>query len=93
MNHIELKHFFESRIAEYSKLASRINSLKERLNEVKKMPDDSLIQINMSTTVFSVSKETAIGIINDQIEVEKAYGILMKRRFMRAVAIINGEEY
>lgn len=92
MNRRELKLFFDDKLRQYSEIYSREQSLREKLCQIRTMPDDSLIQMNLGTCVFSVPKEQAVNLLYGQIEVECKYDLLMHERFMKAVGIINGEE-
>ena len=91
MNHIELKDFFNGRVNEYAKIETRIAMINERIKEVVNMEDDSMIQLNMSLTIFSVSKLTALSLLREALDVENNYLRLMYDRFDSAVGIINGD--
>lgn len=92
MNHNEIHNYFAKKIGEYSKIASRVDELRRKLGQVRSMEDDSMIQLNMGISVFSVSKASATSILIEAINVEEQYARLMHDRFMDAIAIINGED-
>ena len=92
MNHNEFKIFFDKKLAEFSKISSRIGELKRKLGEVRSMEDDSMIQLNMGIAIFSVSKDSATKILIEAINVEEQYHRIMHDRFSDAVAIVNGED-
>lgn len=91
MNHVELKDFFNGRVNEYAKIETRIAMINDRIKEVVNMEDDSMIQLNMSLTIFSVSKLTALSLLREALDVENNYLHLMYDRFDSAVGIINGD--
>ncbi|EOE0154447.1 hypothetical protein ACJ8S7_005100 [Klebsiella pneumoniae] len=91
MNRIELKRFFESKLVDFAQIETRIESLKAKRREAVSMEEDSLMQLNMGTCVFSVSQERAINILDEAIQIEQHYFHMMQERFHRAVGIMNGE--
>lgn len=92
MGHNEIRVFFTTKISDYQKISARLGELKRKLGEVRSMEDDSMIQLNMGLSIFSVSKESATMILIEAINVEEQYHGLMHDRFMDAMAIINGED-
>lgn len=92
MNRNELQFFFKGKLEEYLKIDTTIQELYSKLNQVNAMTDDSLIQLNMGLAIFSVSKETAQGILNEAIAVEENYHKLMSIKFDKAVKVLRGEE-
>ena len=49
------------------------------------------MQINMGICVFSVSKERAIELLNEAIEIEVNFHRIMQSRFDKAVGALMGE--
>ncbi len=91
MNRRELQGFFEGKLNEFKMIDSRIEQLAKKLNEVKTMEADSLIQLNMGIAIFSVSQETATSMLQEAIEVERNFHRLMQVRFDKAVGALMGE--
>ena len=91
MNRKELQAFFEGKLNEFKMIDSRIEELRKKLQQARTIDDDSLMQINMGICVFSVSKERAVQILSEAIEIEQNYHRIMKSRFDKAVGIMNGE--
>lgn len=91
MNRKELQSFFEGKLNEFKMIDSRIEELRKKLQQAKSIDDDSLMQINMGICVFSVSKERAVEILNEAIDIEINYHRIMQQRFHDAVGALNGE--
>lgn len=91
MNRKELQSFFEGKLNEFKMIDSRIEELRKKLQQARTIDDDSLMQINMGICVFSVSKERAIEILNEAIEIEVNYHHIMQYRFDKAVGALMGE--
>lgn len=92
MNHIELSKFFKGKLEEYTKIDTRVIELQKKLKQAKEIEDGTLMQINMGTCVFSVSRESAIQMLSEAILIERNYQKLMSDRFQSAVAVIEGTE-
>ena len=91
MNRKELQSFFEGKLNEFKMIDSRIEELRKKLQQARTIDDDSLMQINMGICVFSVSKELAIEILNEAIEIDVNYHHIMQSRFDKAVGALMGE--
>lgn len=91
MNRKELHSFFEGKLNEFKMIDSRIEELRKKLQQAKSIDDDSLMQINMGICVFSVSKERAVQILSEAIEIEQNYHRIMQSRFDKAVSALMGE--
>ena len=91
MNRKELQSFFEGKLNEFKMIDSRIEELRKKLQQARTIDDDSLMQINMGICVFSVSKERAVQILSEAIDIEQNYHRIMQYRFDKAVGIMNGE--
>lgn len=91
MNHIELSKYFKGKLEDYTKIDSRVIELQKKLKQAKEIEEGSLMQINMGTCVFSVSKETAVSMLTDAILIERNYQKLLSERFQAAVEIIEGK--
>lgn len=92
MNRKELQGFFEGRLNEFKMIDSRIEELRKKLQQARTIDDDSLMQVNMGICVFSVSKERAVELINEAIEIEFNYHRIMQSRFDKAVGALMGEQ-
>lgn len=92
MNRKEIQSFFEGKLNEYRMIDSRIEELRKKLQQAKTIDDDSLMQINVGICVFSVTKELAIQLLTEAIDIEINYHTIMQGRFNRAVGVLNGEE-
>ena len=91
MNRTELNSFFKQKLEEFSAIDARIEELRKKLQQARTIDDDSLMQINMGICVFSVSKERAVQILSEAIEVEQNYHSIMQSRFYKAVGALMGE--
>ena len=91
MNRKELQSFFEGKLNEFKMIDSRIEELRKKLQQARTIDDDSLMQINMGICVFSVSKERAVQILSEAIEIEQNYHRIMQSRFDKAVCALMGE--
>ena len=91
MNRAELRGFFEGKLNEFKMIDSRIEELRKKLAQANTLEDDSLMQINMGICVFSVSKERAVQILSEAIEIEHNYHSIMQSRFDKAVGALMGE--
>lgn len=91
MNRAELRGFFEGKLNEFKMIDSRIDELRKKLAQANTLEDDSLMQINMGICVFSVSKERAVQILSEAIEIEQNYHRIMQSRFYKAVGALMGE--
>lgn len=91
MNRAELRGFFEGKLNEFKMIDSRIEELRKKLAQANTLEDDSLMQINMGICVFSVSKERAVQILSEAIEIEQNYHRIMQSRFDKAVGALMGE--
>lgn len=91
MNRKELQSFFEGKLNEFKMIDSRIEELRKKLQQARTIDDDSLMQINMGICVFSVSKERAVELLNEAIEIEINYHRIMQARFDKAVGVLMGE--
>ena len=91
MNRKELQSFFEGKLNEFKMIDSRIEELRKKLQQARTIDDDSLMQINMGICVFSVSKERAVELLNEAIEIEQNYHRIMQIRFDKAVGALMGE--
>lgn len=91
MNRKELQSFFEGKLNEFKMIDSRIEELRKKLQQARTIDDDSLMQINMGICVFSVSKERAVQILYEAIEIEQNYHRIMQSRFHKAVGALMGE--
>ena len=91
MNRKELHGFFEGKLNEFKMIDSRIEELRKKLQQARTIDDDSLMQINMGICVFSVSKERAVELLNEAIEIEQNYHRIMQIRFDKAVGALMGE--
>ena len=78
MNRQELQSFFEGKLNEFKMIDSRIEELRKKLQQARTIDDDSLMQINMGICVFSVSKERALQILSEAIEIEQNYHRIMQ---------------
>ena len=76
MNRKELQSLFEGKLNEFKMIDSRIEELRKKLQQAKTIDDDSLMQINMGICVFSVSKERAVQILSEAIEIEQNYQLV-----------------
>ena len=92
MNRKELQSFFEGKLNEFKMIDSRIEELRKKLQQARTIDDDSLMQINMGICVFSVSKERAVELLNEAIEIEQNYHRIMQIRFDKAVGALMGEQ-
>ena len=91
MNRKELQSFFEGKLNEFKMIDSRIEELRKKLQQARTIDDDSLMQINMGICVFSVSKERAVQVLSEAIEIEQNYHRIMQIRFDKAVGALMGE--
>ena len=91
MNRKELQSFFEGKLNEFKMIDSRIEELRKKLQQARTIDDDSLMQINMGICVFSVSKERAVQVLSEAIEIEQNYHRIMQSRFNKAVGVLMGE--
>ena len=91
MNRKELQSFFEGKLNEFKMIDSRIEELRKKLQQARTIDDDSLMQINMGICVFSVTKERAVQILSEAIEIEQNYHHIMQIRFNKAVGALMGE--
>lgn len=91
MNRKELQAFFEGKLNEFKMIDSRIDELRKKLQQARTIDDDSLMQINMGICVFSVTKERAIELLNEAIEIEVNFHRIMQSRFDKAVGVLMGE--
>ena len=91
MNRKELQSFFEGKLNEFKMIDSRIEELCKKLQQARTIDDYSLMQINMGICVFSVSKERAVQILSEAIEIEQNYHRIMQIRFDKAVGALMGE--
>lgn len=91
MNRKELSSFFNKHLEDYAKIDNRIGMLRQKIDEVLSMENDSMIQLNMGLCIFSVSKEDAQTMLRNAIIVEQEYHRMMQERFNTAVGVINGE--
>ena len=91
MNRKELQSFFEGKLNEFKMIDSRIEELRKKLQQARTIDDDSLMQINMGICVFSVTKERAVQILSEAIEIEQNYHRIMQIRFDKAVGALMGE--
>lgn len=91
MNRKELQSFFEGKLNEFKMIDSRIEELRKKLQQARTIDDDSLMQINMGICVFSVTKERAIELLNEAIEIEVNFHRIMQFRFDKAVGALMGE--
>ena len=91
MNRKELQAFFEGKLNEFKMIDSRIEELRKKLQQARTIDEDSLMQINMGICVFSVSKERAVQILSEAIEIEQNYHSIMQSRFDKAVGALMGE--
>lgn len=91
MNRKELQGFFEGKLNEFKMIDSRIEELRKKLQQARTIDDDSLMQINMGICVFSVTKERAIELLNEAIEIEVNFHRIMQPRFDKAVGALMGE--
>lgn len=92
MNRKELQSFFEGKLNEFKMIDSRIEELRKKLQQARTIDDDSLMQINMGICVFSVTKERAIELLNEAIEIEVNFHRIMQNRFNKAVSSLMGED-
>ena len=92
MNRTELQSFFEGKLNEFKMIDTRIGELRKKLNQANSIEDDSLMQINMGICVFSVTKERAVQILSEAIEIEQNYHRIMQIRFDKAVGALMGEQ-
>lgn len=91
MNRQELQSFFEGKLNEFKMIDSRIEELRKKLQQARTIDDDSLMQINMGICVFSVTKERAVQILSEAIEIEQNYHRIMQSRFDKSVGALMGE--
>lgn len=91
MNRKELQSFFEGKLNEFKMIDSRIEELRKKLQQANTIDEDSLMQINMGICVFSVTKERAVQILSEAIEIEQNYHRIMQIRFDKAVGALMGE--
>ena len=91
MNRKELQSFFEGKLNEFKMIDSRIEELCKKLQQARTIDDYSLMQINMGICVFSVTKERAVQILSEAIEIEQNYHRIMQIRFDKAVGALMGE--
>lgn len=91
MNRKELSNFFKKHLEEYAKIDNRIEMIRNKMDEILSMEDDSMIQLNMGLCIFSVSKEDAQVMLRNAITFEQEYHRMMQERFNTAVGVINGE--
>ena len=89
MNQKELKSFFDGKFNEFKMIESRVVELSKKLEQIRTMEDDSLIQLNMGLAIFSVSKESATAILKEAIQVENEYYRIMQSRFDKAVGALS----
>lgn len=92
MNRTELQSFFEGKLNEFKMIDTRIGELRKKLNQANSIEDDSLMQINMGICVFSVTKERAVQILSEAIDIEQNYHRIMQIRFDKAVGALMGEQ-
>lgn len=91
MNRKELQSFFEGKLNEFKMIDSRIEELRKKLQQARTIDEYSLMQINMGICVFSVTKERAVQILSEAIDIEQNYHRIMKIRFDKAVGALMGE--
>lgn len=91
MNRKELQSLFEGKLNEFKMIDSRIEELRKKLQQARTIDDDSLMQISMGVCIFSVSKERAVQILSEAIDIEQNYHHIMQIRLDKAISALMGE--